>query len=61
MAGAELPTFGKTEASIPELKECTPTTIAFIKGLKPTRIDSTEDSDITIKFCSGEREFRVQG
>jgi hypothetical protein len=33
----------------------------FIKGLKPTQIDGTEDKEITIKFPSGnERKFTGQ-
>jgi uncharacterized protein len=61
VAGAELPTFANTEASIPELKERIAKTIDFIKGLKPAQIDGTEDKDITIKFPSGaERKFTGQ-
>jgi len=60
-AGAELPTFTNTEASIPELKERIAKTIAFIKGLNPALIDGTEDKEITIKFPSGaERKFTGQ-
>src|ERR1700674_2182857 len=61
VAGAELPTFANTEASIPELKDRIAKTIDFIKGLKPAQIDGTEDKDITIKFPSGaERKFTGQ-
>ena len=60
VAGAELPAFTNTEASIPELKERIATTIGFIKGLKPAQIDGTEDKEITIKFPSGERKFTGQ-
>ena len=61
VAGAELPTFTNTEASIPELKERIARTIDFIKGLKPAQIDGTEDKEITIKFPSGaERKFTGQ-
>jgi hypothetical protein len=61
VAGAELPTFTNTEASIPELKERIVKTIDFIKGLKPVQIDGTEDKEITIKFPSGaERKFTGQ-
>jgi hypothetical protein len=60
-AGAELPAFANTEASIPELKERIARTIDFIKGLKPAQIDGTEDKEITIKFPSGaERKFTGQ-
>jgi uncharacterized protein len=61
VAGSELPTFTNTEASIPELQERITKTIDFIKGLKPTQIDGTEDKEITIKFPSGnERKFTGQ-
>ena len=61
VAGAELPIFANTEASIPELKDRIAKTIDFIKGLKPAQIDGTEDKDITIKFPSGaERKFTGQ-
>ena len=61
VAGVELPTFTNTEASVPELKERIAKTINFIKGLKQTQIDGTEDNDITIKFPSGaERKFTGQ-
>jgi hypothetical protein len=59
-AGAELPTFTNTEASIPDLKERIAKTIDFIKGLKPAQLDGTEDKEITIKFTSGERKFTGQ-
>jgi hypothetical protein len=58
LAGADLPTFTNTETSIPELKERIAKSIDFIKGLKPTQIDGTEDKEITFKFPSGaERKF----
>jgi Domain of unknown function (DUF1993) len=60
LASAELLTFANTEANIPDLKERIAKTIDFIKGLKPTQIDSTEDKEITIKFTSGERKFTRQ-
>ena len=60
LAGAELPAFANTEGSIGELKERIATSIAFIKGLKPSDIDGTEDKEIVIKFPSGERKFTGQ-
>jgi hypothetical protein len=53
-------TFNNTEASIPDLKERIAKTIDFIKSLKPTQIDGTEDKEITMKFTSGERKFTGQ-
>jgi hypothetical protein len=61
LAGADLPTFTNTETSIPELKERIAKSIDFIRGLKPTQIDGTEDKEITFKFPSGaERKFTGQ-
>jgi uncharacterized protein len=61
LAGAELLTFANTKASISELQERITKTIEFIKGLKPTQIDGTEDKEITIKFPSdNERKFTGQ-
>ena len=60
VAGTDLPTFANTEASIPDLKERIAKTIDFIKSLKPTQIDGSEDKEITMKFTSGERKFTGQ-
>ena len=61
LAGADLPTFTNTEASIPELKERIAKSIDFLKGLKAAQIDGTEDKEITFKFPSGaERKFTGQ-
>jgi hypothetical protein len=61
LAGAELPTLANTEATIPELKERIGKAIEFVKGLKSTQIDGTEDKEIKITFPSGAtREFTGQ-
>ena len=61
LAGAELPTFANNEATIPELKERIGKAIEFVKGLKSTQIDGTEDKEIKITFPSGAtREFTGQ-
>src|SRR5712691_7254774 len=58
LAGAELPSFANTEASIAELKERVAKTIEFVKSLKPGQIDGTESKEIKITFPSGAtREF----
>jgi hypothetical protein len=62
LAGVEPPSFANNEASIPELKERIATAIDFIKGLKPSQIDGTEDKAITFVFPNGnKREFTGQG
>jgi hypothetical protein len=61
LAGAELPTFTNTEATIPELKDRIATTIDFLRSLEPKQIDGREDVEIKITFPSGAtREFTGQ-
>jgi hypothetical protein len=61
LAGADLPTFANTEATIPELKDRIAKTIEFLKSLKPAQIDGSEDKEIKITFPSGAvREFTGQ-
>ena len=61
LAGADMPSFSDTEATIPELKDRIAKTIDFLKGLKPAQIDGSEDKEIKIKFPSGAtREFTGQ-
>jgi hypothetical protein len=61
LAGADMPSFANTEASIPELKDRIAKTIDFLKGLKPAQIDGTEDKAIKITFPSGAtRDFTGQ-
>src|SRR5258708_20960633 len=43
LAGAEMPTFANTEATIPELQSRIAKAIDFLKSLKPGDIDGTED------------------
>ena len=61
LAGADMPSFSDTEATIPELKDRIAKTIDFLKSLKPAQIDGSEDKAIKIKFPSGAtREFTGQ-
>ena len=61
LAGAELPSFANTEATIPELKERIARTIDFLRTLEPGQIDGSEDAEIKITFPSGAtREFTGQ-
>ena len=61
LAGAEMPSFANTEASIPELRERITKTIDFLKSLKPSQIDGSEDKAIKITFPSGAvRDFTGQ-
>lgn len=61
LADATPPSFGNTEATIPELKDRIEKTIAFIRGLKPAQIDGSEDKQVTFVFPNGnKREFTGQ-
>jgi hypothetical protein len=61
LAGADMPSFANTEATIPELKDRIAKTIDFLKGLKPAQIDGSEGKEIKITFPSGQvREFTGQ-
>jgi len=61
LAGAELPTFSNTEATIPELKDRIAKTVDFLKSLKTAQIDGSEGKEIKITFPSGAvREFTGQ-
>jgi len=53
LAGIEPPSFSNTEATIPELKERIAKAVDFLKGLKPTQVDGSEDKEIKITFPSG--------
>jgi hypothetical protein len=58
LAGADLPAFSNTEATIPELKDRIAKTIDFLKSLKAGQIDGTEDKEIKFTLPSGAtREF----
>jgi hypothetical protein len=59
LAGADLPSFSNTETTIPELKDRIAKTIDFLKGLKPTQIDGSEDKAIKITFPSGATRCRI--
>ncbi len=61
LAGAEPPSLGNAEASIPELKERLDKAIDFVKNFKPAQIDGSEDKPIKITFPSGAtRDFTGQ-
>jgi hypothetical protein len=62
LAGVDLPKFANDETTIPQLKERIARTIDFIKGLKASQIDGSEEKEIKIVFPSGAtREFTGQG
>jgi hypothetical protein len=61
-AGKELPKFANDETTIPQLKDRIAKTIEFLKSVKQSEIDGTEEKDISITFPSGAtRQFNGQG
>jgi hypothetical protein len=61
-AGKELPKFANDETTIPQLKDRIAKTIEFLKSIKQSEIDGTEEKDISITFPSGAtRQFKGQG
>lgn len=50
LAGAELPVYEDTEATIPELKARIEKTIAFIKGIDPERFADAETRPIEVRL-----------
>ena len=61
LAGVEPPTFTNDEATIPALKDRIAKAVAFIKGIPASKLDGTEDKEITLKFGANERKFTGQG
>jgi uncharacterized protein len=61
LSGKELIKHANDEATIAQLKERIAKTIDYLKGMKPSEIDGTEDKKISITFPSGQtREFTGQ-
>ncbi|HEV2007709.1 MAG TPA: DUF1993 domain-containing protein, partial [Burkholderiales bacterium] len=58
LAGVEIPKHEDTEQTLAELKARIARTIEFIKSIKPTQLDGTEDKDITLKFGTTEMPFK---
>ena len=53
LAGVEAPKFDDSEASITELRERVRATVAFIQSVPASKIDGTEDKDVTIPRRDG--------
>lgn len=53
LAGVEAPKFDDSEASITDLRERVRATIAFIQSVPASKIDGTEDKDVTIPRRDG--------
>jgi hypothetical protein len=59
LAGVEVPKHEDTEQTLAELKARIAKTIDFIKTLKPTQIEGSEDKEIALKL--GGREVKFTG
>ena len=53
LAGIEAPKFDDSEASITDLRERVRVTVAFIQSVPASKIDGTEDKDVTIPRRDG--------
>ncbi|MDE2095138.1 MAG: DUF1993 domain-containing protein [Burkholderiales bacterium] len=53
LAGVEAPKFDDNEANIAELRERVRATVAFIQSVPASKIDGTEDKDVTIPRRDG--------
>ena len=60
LAGVEMPALPNAETTIPELKARIGKTVDFLKSLKPSQIDGSENKEIKIKGSSGERTYTGQ-
>ena len=61
LAGKELPKFANDETTIAQLKDRIASTIDYLKGVKQSEVDGTEDKDISITFPNGNtRKFTGQ-
>jgi uncharacterized protein len=61
LAEVESPAVGKDDNTIAELKAEIARVVDFLKTLKPSQIDGTENKEIKIKGSSGERSYSGQG
>jgi uncharacterized protein len=60
LAGAEVPSYADTEATIPELQQRIAKTIAFVSQFKPEQIDGSEQRDISLKVGGQDMAFKGQ-
>src|SRR5215470_3944720 len=62
LAGKELLKFPNDETTIAQLKDRIAKTIDFLKSVKQSEVDGTEEKDISITFPNGNtRNFKGQG
>jgi hypothetical protein len=57
LAGVDIPSYGDTETTLPELQARIAKTLAFVKSFTRDQIDGTEDKEITLKIAGNEMKF----
>ncbi len=60
LAGVEIPVYADTESTFPELQTRVTKTIDFLKSLRATQIDGSEERDVTLKLRGKETRFKGQ-
>ena len=60
VAGRELPVYENDEKTFDDLKKRVERAMDFVRSIKPEELDGREDSEIVVKFPSGERRFTGQ-
>ena len=60
LSGVEPPKLGDTDTTFEQLKDRLAKTITYLKSLKPTQIDGTEDKAVTLTLGGKPREFKGQ-
>jgi uncharacterized protein len=62
LSGKDIPKFANDETSFAQLKDRIAKSIEFLKSVKASEIDGTEEKDITITFPNGNtRQFKGMG
>ena len=60
LAGVEVPSFPDNETTFPELQERIAKTAAFLKTMKASQIDGSEERSVTIKLRGQDVTFKGQ-
>ena len=60
LAGVEIPSFPDTEASFPELQQRITRTVAFLKSIKPERLEGSEQREVNLQMRMGAVSFTGQ-
>ncbi len=60
LAGVEIPSFPDTEASFPELQQRITRTVAFLKSIKPERLEGSKQREVNLQMRMGAVSFTGQ-